>query len=290
MLFNLGLFGRPLQISGDIKRVDVTPLISLAIMVVAIAALALGRKLRALEPSERFPSLTTFVARTGWYVPFCLGLVAYYTLLSAQQWLWYFAPLVLYGLAVLLHGAADLLAGAAEEGPRSHRAIQAILLLPLLGGFLFLGRQFADPNLRSIQEANRTAGEWISDNLPDEAVVASWDAGALGAFTDQPVVNLDGVVNSGEFAEALEAGTAGALLREQGVTHIANHGDVIGGDDPAARALVDELFHDGSGTEMDLVHTVEFEYAGSTTRGGSGLRDLAVFVYELPAGTEVSGD
>ncbi|HYF46995.1 MAG TPA: hypothetical protein VD926_12335, partial [Acidimicrobiales bacterium] len=290
VLTNLALFGRPLQISGDIKRVDVTPLVSLLVVGVALGALVLGRRLRLLEPSEQFPSLTGFLARTGWYAASCVGLVGYYVLLSAQQWLWYFAPLVLYGLALLLHGASDLLDGAAREGTRSLRSIQAILLVPLVGGFLFLGRQFVDPNLRSIQEANREAGEWISDNLPAEAVVASWDAGALGAFTDQPVVNLDGVVNSGEFADAMAAGTAGALLREQGVTHVANHGDVVGGDDPLARELVDDLFHDGSGTAMELVHTQDFQYSGSTTRGGSGLRPMAVFVYELPDGSQVSGD
>ncbi len=290
VLANLAFFGRPMQISGDIKRVDVTPLVSIGVLVVAVAALALGRKLRNLEPSEKFPQLTGFLAATGWYAPFCLGIVGYYTLLSSQQWLWYFAPLVLYGLALLVHGGADLLDGAAAEGARSLRSIQAILLLPLLVGFVFLGRQFVDPDLRSIQEANRDAGEWISTNLPEDAVVASWDAGALGAFTDQPVVNLDGVVNSGEFADAMEMGLGGAFLREAGVTHIANHGDDVGGDDPQARMLVDELYHDGSGTRMELVHAQTFEYSGSTTRGGSGLRPMAVFVYELPDPSEVSGD
>jgi hypothetical protein len=290
VVLNMALFGRPLQISGDIKRVDATPLVSLGVLLIAIGALALGRKLHGLEPSERFPQLTSFLSRTGWYAAFCVGIVGYYTLLSSQQWLWYFAPLVLYGVALLVHGGADLLDGAAAEGPRSERAIQAILLLPLVGGFLFLGRQFLDPNLRSIQEANRDAGEWISANLPEDAVIASWDAGALGAFTDQPVVNLDGVVNSGDFADALEMGTAGAFLRNEGVTHIANHGDDVGGDDPQARELVDGLYHDGSGTRMDLVHAEAFQYSGSTTRGGSGLRDMAVFVYELPDPSEVSGD
>ena len=160
--------------------------------------------------------------------------------------------------------------------------MQTILLLPLLGGFLFLTPQFLDPHLRSIQEANRDAGRWISANLPEDAVVASSDAGALGAFADQPVVNLDGVVNSDEFADAMATGRGGAFLRAEGVTHIANHGDVVGGDDPLARQLVDEIFGPGTGEAMEVVHTEPFLYSGSTTRGGSGLRELAVFVYQLP--------
>lgn len=277
---NLGAFGRPMQISGDIKRVDVTPTVALGVLVVGLISLAVGRSLRRLQPNPRFERATTFLTATGWYAPFCIGLVGYYTLLSSQTWLWYFAPLALYGMAILLHGAADLLDGAAEEGPSSLRAVQAILLLPLLGGFLFLGRQFVDPDLRSIQEANRDGGVWISANLPDDAVIASWDAGVLGSFTDQPVVNLDGVVNSGEFADAMAEGRGGAFLRAEGVTHIANHGELTNGDDPTARALVDEIFGAPTGAEMDLVLAAPFIYAGSTTRGESGA--MAMFVYELP--------
>ncbi len=277
---NLVAFGRPMQISGDIKRVDVTPAVALSVLLVGLVAFGVGRSLRRLEPSPRFERVRTFGAATGWYAPFCIGLVGYYTLLSSQTWLWYFAPLALYGTAILLHGAADLLDGAAEEGPGSLRAVKAILLLPLLGGFLFLGRQFVDPDLRSIQEANRDSGTWISANLPDDAVIASWDAGVLGSFTEQPVVNLDGVVNSGEFADAMAEGRGGAFLRAEGVTHIANHGTLVDGDDPTARALVDEIFGAPNGAEMALVMADPFTYAGSTTRATGGA--MAMFVYELP--------
>jgi hypothetical protein len=80
----------------------------------------------------------------------------------------------------------------------------------------------------------------------------------------------------------MAAGRGGAFLRAEGVTHIANHGDVIDGDDPLARQLVDEIFGPGTGASMTIVHTQPFLYSGSTTRGGHGLRELAVFVYELP--------
>lgn len=213
-------------------------------------------------------------------MPFCIGLVGYYTLLSRQQWLWYFAPLALYGLALMTHAGADLLDEAHAEGPRSLRAIQAILLVPLLGGLVVQGARFADPDLRSIQEANRAAGEWISATLPDDAVVASWDAGVLGAFTDQPVVNLDGVVNSGEFADAMAAGRGGEFLRAQGVSHVANHGTLVDGDDPVARSLVDEIFGGGTGAMMTLRYAEAFTFAGTTTRGDS--EHMAMFVWELP--------
>ena len=280
---NLVAFGRPMQISGDVKRIDLTPMVLLEVLVVAAVAFVVGRRLRGLQPSARFGRLTRFLAATGWYVPFCIGLVGYYTLLSAQQWLWYFAPLVLYALALLVHGGADLLDGAVEEGQGSLRAVQAIVLLPLLGGFLFLTPQFADPHLRSIQEANRDAGRWISANLGDDAVIASWDAGVLGAFTDQPVVNLDGVVNSGEFADAMASGPGRGVPPGRGRhPHRQPRRRHRRRRPRGPRNWSTRSSAAGTGDAMDVVHTQPFLYAGSTTRGGSGRRELAVFVYELP--------
>jgi hypothetical protein len=277
---NLWAFDRPMQISGDIKRVDLTLGVALTAVALGLVAVAIGVRLRRLPPSDRFPRTTTFLAETGWYVVFCIGIVTYYTVLSEQQWLWYFAPLALYGLALLLNGAADLVEAAAADGPRSARAVPAIVLVPLVAGFIVLGGQFVDPGLRGIQEANRDAGRWISAELPDDAVVASWDAGVLGAFTDQPVVNLDGVVNSSEFADAMAAGRGSEFLRAEGVTHVANHGSLVDGDDPVARRLVDEIFGPAVGAQMTLVYLEPFVYSGSTTRGTGG--PMAMFVFALP--------
>lgn len=287
-LANRIAFGRFTQVSGDVKRLDLTLGRAGAVLVVGAAVVALVAGLRRLEPSERFARLGRWLRSTGWYAAFCVALVGYYLALSAQQWLWYFAPLAVYGLGLLLHGGGDLLDGAGAEGRRSLRAVQALLLVPLAAGFVVTARQFADPHLRSIQEANRDAGRWISANLPDDAVVASWDAGVLGYFTDQPVVNLDGVVNSGDYADALRAGTTAGLLRAEGVTHVANHGEVIDGEDPTAPPAVDALFGPPAGEDMTVVHTTLFLYSGTTTRSGGGLRPMAVYVYELSPPPEAS--
>jgi hypothetical protein len=284
-------FGIPTQVSGDVKRLPLTLGRAAAMGAVLLVAAALTRRTKRIEPSERFPQVTSFVARTGWYAGFCVAMVGYYLILSEQVWLWYFAPVLLYGFALLLLGGADLLDGARQESLRSYRAVQAILLLPLAGGLVLQVGPFTDPHQRSIQEANRDAGRWMSEHLPDDAVVASWDAGVLGYFTDQPVVNLDGVVNSAEYHDAMRDGTRPALLAEQGVTHLANHGDLVDGDDPGARLLADEVFGPGAGAAMELVHVEPFTYSGSTNRGGAGgLRPMAVFVYELqvtsPSGVE----
>ena len=71
--------------------------------------------------------------------------------------------------------------------------------------------------------------------LPEDAVLGSWDAGALGYFAERPVVNLDGVVNSYDYLRTdpdkwglwLQRGGIPAL----GVTHLvaALPGDLMEG-------------------------------------------------------------
>ena len=95
------------------------------------------------------------------------------------------------------------------------------MLVPLGALLVFQIRALADPEIRSIQLANRTAAEWASTGLPPDAVLASWDAGVLGYFADQPVVNLDGVVSGFDWYDATQEGGAAmaAELRIEGVSH-----------------------------------------------------------------------
>ena len=58
--------------------------------------------------------------------------------------------------------------------------------------------------------------------LPEGTLVGSWDAGAIGYFSRLPVMNLDGVANSYDYKEAIEADSVGALWRRHGLVHFAN--------------------------------------------------------------------
>ena len=136
------VFGRPMQISGDIKRVDLTPAPwSSACSWPAVVGLRRSDgQLRRLEPSDRFERLTGLPGRHRLVRPVLHrpGRLLHAALVPDMA-------LVLRPARALRHG--DLLVTAAptcstarpQEGPTSLRAVQAILLLPLLGGFLFLG-------------------------------------------------------------------------------------------------------------------------------------------------------
>jgi hypothetical protein len=219
-------------------------------------------------------------------------LVGYYQELSIETYLWYYAPVGLYLLVALLHVGADLLEGAAVEAPatRELRAalapVAVILALPLIGGVAVTGRTMADPHLYSLQENDRAAAEWIAENLPEDAVLASWDAGVIGYFADRRVVNLDGVVNSFEWRDAMAQGTEATaeFLHDRGVGYIVNHGAPVNGEDPDLRRRADLLFGDGAGARLELVMRWDFTYSGRAGGEGGGDRPFAVFLYKVPIG------
>jgi len=239
--------------------------------------LALG--CRRLQ-SSRFTRTTTFLAATGWFAAACVLLVGYYRVMSVEVYLWYYAPLALYLIVVLLHVAADFAAAAVAE-EQSLTAVQAILVIPFVGpAAFFTTKQLLDPQLRSLQEGDRAAALWVRDNTPAGTVIASWDAGVIGFFSDRPVVNLDGVVNSFEWKDALgnEPEATRAFLDERGVQFIVNHSELVNGEDPDIHRDVDRLY--GPGTPVTQRHRIEYVYSGSAG-GRSGTRRMATFIYEV---------
>jgi hypothetical protein len=278
LAFNQIVFGNPLQVSGVIKRQPLSAGRLVAVVVVAAVALAITIGARRLA-SVRFERTTTFLSNTAWFAAACVLLVGYYRVLSVEVYLWYYAPIALYLFMLLLHAAGDFAeAVVAEE--QSLRTVQAILMLPFAVAFVFSARQITDPQLRSLQEGDRAAALWVRDNVPPGVVLASWDAGVVGYFSDRPVVNLDGVVNSFEWERARhhapEATAKFVLAR--GVTMIVNHGELVNGEDPGITRNVADLL--GPSFHVKQLHREEYVYAGAAG-GKRGTRRMATFVYVL---------
>ena len=303
LLWNHATFGTWMQISGLIKRAELDPLRVVSfLVVVGLAALVLRRaaaatlpgagRTRASRRGGRFPTAARFVDRTGFYAAFCILIIGYYNLLQTQQWLWYYAPVVFYALVLCTLGVADIVQAALRDAPagmsaqRAMLPVQLIVAVPVVLGAAYGLASFGDPSMRSIIEANETAGAWIAAELPDDAVVASWDAGMLGYASGGRVLNLDGVVNSYDFYEANLAGypAVADFLACAGVTHVANHGPDLDGGDPGTRAFIARLWGDDVADATTVVHREPFFYSGRTvgSSGESAGGDLAVWVFELP--------
>lgn len=293
---NQSVFGTPLQVSGLIKQRPLGAVTIGAFAVVAVIAAAVARHgFRRLQGTggrrgARFPHTGAVALRTSWFGAFCILVVGYYTVIQSQQWLWYYGPVLLYLVILFLLAVADITEASLRDRPagagagRTVGPVAAIFVVPLVLALLYTGRQFTDPTLRSIQIANRDAGEWIDANLPPDAVLASWDAGAVGYFSHRRVVNIDGVVNSLEFRDAMRDGTDAARLACQGVGFVTNHGPA--GSDPEIVALIRRMDGEAAADGAVAIYAVPFTFSGTTTGSAgtdsSGERTMGMFVYEIP--------
>jgi hypothetical protein len=93
-------------------------------------------------------------------------------------------------------------------------------------------------------------------------------------------VNLDGVVNSFEWKDALHHApdATRAFLDARDVRLVVNHAALMNGEDPTIHHDVDELW--GPDTPLTQRHRDEYVYSG-TAGGQSGTRRMATFVYQL---------
>ncbi len=188
LISNRVWFGLWEQVSGLTKRAPLTAgrvgVLGLVAVVAALVARWGFRRSREKVRRSRFGRVADFTASTAWFAAFAMLVVAYYQVLQAQQWLWYYCPVVVYLIFVLVLVVADFVEGAVLEAPadaspaRAVLTVSAILLLPLVAAGVYEGRQMADPHGYSIAIADRDAGQWIDgEHCRRERC---WPRGTLG--------------------------------------------------------------------------------------------------------------
>lgn len=284
-------FGTAMQISGTIKRLPLTGTrVILTLMWAVLGGAVVLAARRRIGAKAKLLRLRRFFAATGFYAAFCVGLVGYYTTLQAVPYLWYFAPLGLYVTWAALLGAADMtevgiaerLAVNSSAGP-SALAPAGVVVIPMLVMVVIALGGLTDSGRWSLMTHDARAGQWIDTHLPDDAVVASWDAGAIGFFAHRPMVNLDGVVNTPEWADAMHDGTTAAFLRERHVGWVANHGHYDDGVEPGIEELLTRYFGVDAVRGLTTVHVEHYRYTGvlDGSRGDRSTKEMATFVYRL---------
>lgn len=114
--------------------------------------------------------------------------------------------------------------------PGRHHAIAATVALAMLVGAHATRaiRTYADGrfdmaewNLSWNDESLRAA-RWLAANVPDTAVVGSWNAGVLGYYAEQRVTNLDGLINNFDLLPHLRQGTLGTYVLDEGIAYLAD--------------------------------------------------------------------
>ncbi|GEM_PF-1123860 len=68
---------------------------------------------------------------------------------------------------------------------------------------------------------------WIRDSLPDGVILAAWNAGQLGFFSEHSVINLDGLINSRHYYESILLGRESLYqyLRQHNVRYLVDYRD-----------------------------------------------------------------
>jgi hypothetical protein len=66
------------------------------------------------------------------------------------------------------------------------------------------------------------AAAWINENLPEDALIGSWNAGVLGYYTERPVINLDGLINDFELYEYIRDGRIVDYIRDKRIQYVAD--------------------------------------------------------------------
>ena len=293
LLINRTVFGTALQISGTIKRLPLTPT---RVMVSCVwAAVGLGVMFftrRTIPARSKARRTRRFLRETGFYGTFCIALVGYYSTLQAVPYLWYFAPLALYGVWFLMLFTVDLVEGSLAEAIAKDPARDIsfagvmpsmIIAVPLAIACVWSFGSFLDPGTRALMVHDAAAGAWIDKNLPPNARIASWDAGVIGYFSDRRVVNLDGVVNSERWQQSLEHGNTAPFLADRHVTFVANHGGDVAGGDPGIDGLIRHFFGTAATQTITVIYRDHYRYSGSLdgSRSNTSTKRMGTYVYRL---------
>ncbi|KAB8143380.1 hypothetical protein F8S13_10210 [Chloroflexia bacterium SDU3-3] len=230
MAINQALFGIPLPVSGLIKQAAIpagmwdavvqllwplAPIMRrvgewptmLAVLAAMVAVACLPGRLRQ-----------AIFARHGWLWMGCALLYTYIAYSKTFIANWYYVPFCM--LAALV--AADLcgLALAACRSPRWRAGLGAAAALGVCCAYGMLATLEFNPRKNDTIAQTLEAAEWIRTSLPEGSIGGAWSAGILAYFSGRQVVNLDGLINSYPYYQAMSRGQAPAFVAAEGVSYV----------------------------------------------------------------------
>jgi hypothetical protein len=196
------------------KAVGILPLAGLlaAPSLLAANAMLAHRNMPILDPQWK-PMLLVLWLSSGLKIAYyCLG-EAY----PSNTLIWYYVQEIIV-LGLWLAAAGRMLLSALSKRAASEvarMAVAAAFVVSWIG--VISSRPFLEwelASLRMVPEIERIAGP--------EAIIGSWDAGVLGYFLPNPVVQLGGLVNDREFFRHLQDGRYREYLTLNGIQYLAN--------------------------------------------------------------------
>ena len=167
-----------------------------------------------------------------WFV-FAYVLLAffYYPLVQWLTYQRYYLFLILLAAIVFgfLFDACLAIAGKFSESMQRRSALFMGVLLAI--GFALSFASFWQDGLAPWQTELYDATQWINANTPKDAVIAGFNTGITGYFTERTLVNLDGAVNNDAVA-ALKGRRMMAYLKERNVDYLVDYKTYVVGNGP----------------------------------------------------------
>ena len=153
-------------------------------------------------------------------------------------------------------------------------ALLAVLLVGQVSRTIVLIR---GGDLHDIHVERLELTDWINRHIPADAVLASWNAGELAYFTDQTFINLDGLMNSRQYADFLySGGNVLDYLRDAGVDIVVDF-NTKDSTMPYMDYIQDDKFR-------NLWYWDQVKILHAQTAAG----DRPIYVVDLPGGRDFS--
>lgn len=184
------------------------------------------RKIRdALSRLSRFGYVAIFAV-----VGALFAMLWYPTELGYAAVKWWFVPSELVIVVVVATVVATAAALCFERlvAPRWRRGVAIAVIATLVGAYgIQTVRLFSGPIAnrdwnRSWNVASYDASRWLADNVAPTERIGSWNAGVLGYYAEQPVVNLDGLINNFDLLPYLREHRIADYIDEENIVYLSD--------------------------------------------------------------------
>jgi hypothetical protein len=235
LLYNLISFGHLNTISGLIKSPafpipiqeffmrllwPIAPIYTRTGIVAAFSVLAVAFAivLASLVMSRSLRTFTRLIwRRYDWLWIGALLLYAYISVSQTYIFNWYYVPMILLFTLIF----ADVLGIFIQSfKPNTIKITLAWMSASLVALYILIAA--SEFNARKNDTAYEAfhASVWIKKHLPENAIGAAWNAGVISYFSDRQIINLDGLINSYAYYDAMKRGEEPEFVINQHVAYV----------------------------------------------------------------------
>jgi len=161
-----------------------------------------------------------------WYVLLVSSVIHLIILAPGGVPYWYRSPEYIFWIVTLATIADRLYQIVTQKGFRSLARLSLVgaCSLAILAGGIIFGRRLS-LYYSDLYASRYKVAVWMSEQLPNDIVCASWNAGQLGFFSERTVINLDGLINSADYYHRVLNGPISleTYLGENGVNCIVDY-------------------------------------------------------------------